>query len=48
MELEVGQIATRSNILTFDNVKTYAEITGSSIVVPTSELWGTAQLVVER
>ena len=28
MELEVGQKATRSNTLTFDNVKTYAEITG--------------------
>ena len=48
MELEVGQIATRSNILTFDNVKTYAEITVGSIAVPTSELWRTAQLVVEK
>ena len=28
MELKVGQKATRSNTLTFDNVKTYAEITG--------------------
>ena len=48
MELKVGERATRSNTLTFDNVKTYAEITGGSIVVPTSELWRTAQLVVER
>ena len=28
MDLKVGQKATRSNTLTFDNVKTYAEITG--------------------
>ena len=28
MELKVGQKATRSNTRTFDNVKTYAEITG--------------------
>ena len=28
MELKVGQKATRSSTLTFDNVKTYAEITG--------------------
>ena len=28
MEIKVGQKATRSNTLTFDNVKTYAEITG--------------------
>ena len=28
MELQVGQKATRSSTLTFDNVKTYAEITG--------------------
>ncbi len=28
MDLKVGQKANRSNTLTFDNVKTYAEITG--------------------
>ena len=28
MEIKVGQTASRSNTLTFDNVKTYAEITG--------------------
>ena len=28
MELKVGQKATHSNTLNFDNVKTYAEITG--------------------
>ncbi len=28
MELKVGQKATRSNTLTYDSVKTYAEITG--------------------
>ena len=28
MELKVRQKATHSNTLTFDNVKTYAEITG--------------------
>ena len=28
MELKVGQKATRSSTLTYDNVKTYAEITG--------------------
>jgi len=28
IELKVGQKATRSSTLTFDNVKTYAEITG--------------------
>ena len=28
MELKVGQKATRSNTLTYDDVKTYAEITG--------------------